>query len=127
MLQPHDQVPQFTVATRDGAVVAYETLWQRKNLLLVLLPETEPEAAAEYAARLDAQLSELTANDTACIVTRDRVPAVPAPGVLVADRWGEIYFVARGERVADLPPVDDLLEWLRYVQHECPECQGEAR
>lgn len=127
MLQPHDQVPHFTVTTRDRAEAAYGALWQRKNLLLVLLPDTEPEAAAEYASRLDAQMLELTANDTACIVTGDDVPGAPNPGVLVADRWGEIYFVAGGERVAGLPPVSELLEWLRYVQHECPECQGETR
>jgi hypothetical protein len=23
--------------------------------------------------------------------------------------------------------MDEILEWLRYIDHECPECQGEAR
>jgi hypothetical protein len=23
--------------------------------------------------------------------------------------------------------MDEILEWLRYIDHECPQCQGEAR
>jgi hypothetical protein len=30
-------------------------------------------------------------------------------------------------RVADLPSAEDLAEWLVYVTHRCPECEGEAR
>ena len=32
-----------------------------------------------------------------------------------------------GEATRAVPSLDDLLEWLRYVQHRCPECEGEAR
>jgi hypothetical protein len=50
------------------------------------------------------------------------VTGVPRPGALVADRWGEVVHVEDG-----WPTVSSLLEWLDYVAHRCPECEGEAR
>jgi hypothetical protein len=46
---------------------------------------------------------------------------------VVADRWGEIYYLQGADRTGDLPTPHELAEWLRYVRNECPECQGEAR
>jgi hypothetical protein len=53
--------------------------------------------------------------------------AVPSPGVVVADRWGEVYYVQEADRAAALPPPAELIDWLRFVRDECPECQGETR
>ena len=112
-------VPHFTVTALDGRTVAYASIWQRRNLLLVVLPSA---GCDDYAAQLDAHIAELTAFDTACVVTRDAVPGVPQPGVAVADRWGELFHVAPA-----LPPAAELIEWLRYTQVQCPECRAEAR
>jgi hypothetical protein len=60
-------------------------------------------------------------------MTRDDVPGLRAPGALVADRWGEIVYVAPIAEAAGSPTVAELLEWLEYVQHRCPECEGEAK
>ena len=72
------------------------------------------------------QISELTGDDNAFVITRDRVSGLPSPGVVVADRWGEIQYVADAAGVDDLPSPQELIEWLQYVQSQCPECQGEA-
>ena len=121
-LRAGDQVPHFRVQDLDHTSVAYSQIWQRKNLVLVLLPG-EPSADADgYAARLRERASELAAHDAACVISRDAVGGLPQPGVVVADKWGEIYFVASGP-VADLPDPDDIIEWLGYVQVQCPECQ----
>jgi hypothetical protein len=45
---------------------------------------------------------------------------------VVADRWGEIKLVAGATSVAELPSADELVEWVRFVQCACPECEGEA-
>ena len=126
MLQPGRLVPHFTIAAMDGATVAYSDIWQRKNLVLVLLP-AESTASTKFIDQLTAKMSELTGDDSACVITRDRVSGVPSPGIVVADRWGEIHQVADGNTVDDLPGPDDVIEWLRYVQHQCPECEGEAK
>ena len=38
MLQPHDLLPHFEVADLGGEHVRYSSIWQRKNLVLVMLP-----------------------------------------------------------------------------------------
>jgi hypothetical protein len=110
----------------DGVLVRYQDVWQRRNLLLVIAPENDSTAAAYTKALIEAAPT-LGADDTTFVVTTNTVPGIPSPGVVVADRWGEIYYVSGANRAADLPTPDDLAEWLRYVQNECPECQGEAR
>jgi hypothetical protein len=122
-----DAVPHFEVTAIDGSRVDYRAIWQRRNLLLVSLPGTvgrapRPALLDELAARAE-QLRGLA---TAVVITGSAVEGVPCPGVLVADRWGEIYFV-RGGSLAGLPDAGELLEWLSYIQQECPECEGERR
>jgi hypothetical protein len=118
-------LPHFTVTTDEGASVAYDDLWQRKNLVLIVV---EPSAEArDYIERLRSRLGELTAYDTACVVTADRVEGFGRPAAVIADRWGEVYFSVAPGSVSQLPSPDELIGWLRYVQMQCPECQGEAR
>jgi hypothetical protein len=38
---------------------------------------------------------------------------VPRPGVVVADRWGDIYATIDTSSLKD---ADDLLEWVGFVQ-----------
>src|SRR5688572_13509232 len=127
MLQTGDLVPHFTATAFSGDRFDYSTIWQRKNLVLVLLPHAESAASTRFVGQLTARMSELTGDDSACVITRDGVSGLPSPGIVVADRWGEIRHVAEGKTVDDLPGPDDVIEWLRYVQHQCPECEGEAR
>ena len=126
-IRAHDLMPMFTAANRgDGTPVEYRDIWQRKNLVLVTLPDDDPTASS-YATSLRITQPELTSEDTRLIVTSSRIDGIPAPGVVVADRWGEVYYVASATRASGLPGPDELIEWIRYVRNECPECQGEAR
>jgi len=125
MLKPGDILPHFTVTELDGRQVDYSSIWQRRNLVLVMLPDSGPssrEYARQLASRLDSQ-----ADHTAWIATTDRVPGLPSPGAIVADRWGELNHVASAASVAGLPSVDALAEWVEYVRYRCPECEGEAK
>jgi hypothetical protein len=127
MLQRGELAPHFAVRKLDGSPASYDEIWQHKNLLLISMPVEESAERAAYVSRLEDQAQELTAHETACVITADDVPDLPRPGVVIADRWGEIYFVWSARAIADLPDIDEILESLRYVAHECPECQGEAR
>ena len=120
-------MPHFAVTRLDGSRASYDDIWQRKNLLLVLLPDEESVERAEYVSQLDDRSHEFTAHETECVITADHVLVLPPPGILIADRWGEIYFVGHGPLIADLPKIDEILEWLRFIEHQCPECEGEAR
>jgi hypothetical protein len=117
-----DQLPHFEVTTTDGERFRYASIWQLKNLVLLTLPpEDEPERGV---TELLARGAEFDALKSVCVVTRDRIAGVPTPGVLIADRWGEVVHV---EATAELPAATALLEWLDYVERRCPECEGEAR
>jgi hypothetical protein len=123
MLQPGDAMPFFDVGTTAGGRASYRPLWQRRNVLVVRLPDDR--GWSSYAERLEARRADLEAQDAALVITGDHIDGLPAPGLAIADRWGEIQHVAAGD--AGLPDADALVDWLRYVQQKCPECEGESR
>ena len=58
MLQPHDLLPHFEAAGLGGERVLYSSIWQRKNLVLVMLPDSGPPSQ-NYADRLLAKVRGL--------------------------------------------------------------------
>jgi hypothetical protein len=127
MLHSGELVPHFTVHTVTGETIVYAAIWQRRNLVLVTLPSAADGDASRYTSALDARASDLEHHEAVRVVTHDHVPGMPVPGVLVADRWGEIACVASADGAADLPAVEELIQWLHYVQIRCAECEGEAK
>jgi hypothetical protein len=130
MLAPGDQVPFFEVMTTAGAAASYREHWQRRNLVLVRVP-ADP-GWNEYLASIEASRAAIARHDAALVVTSDPVDGMPQAGVIIADRWGEIHYAAQAASAASpspamLPDADAIVEWLEYVQHKCPECEGETR
>jgi hypothetical protein len=120
-------IPHFSVTTVNGERCSYADLWQKKNLLLVVIPGSASSDRDAYISGLQVRVADLTAHETACVITSEDIPDVRSPAVVIADRWGEIAFVAEPRRLEDLPDIDAIIEWLRHVQARCPECEGEAR
>jgi len=124
VLRARDHVPHFTVSALDGRRVVYTEIWQRRHLLLLCL--SDDAASRQYVDDVRAALPDLDPDDVALVATTEQVDGVPRPGVLIADRWGEIVFVVEAADVRSLPPPAELREWLTFVQSRCPECEGEA-
>ena len=127
MLQRGDSVPHFNVRNVDNEPASYSTIWQRRNLVLVTLAQVSGFSCTHYVSGLTALIPALGAQNAECVITRDSVPGLSSPGVLVADRWGEIVYITAMPDIADLPPPEELLDWVSYVQTQCPECEGEAK
>ena len=123
-LQRGDQVPHFEVRTLSGDRFSYSSIWQQKNLVLVTLAD---QIESGYASELAARAPEFDSRETSCVITGDRITGLPAPGALVADRWGEIVHVAASPDAQGLPAASDLIDWIDYVRIRCAECEGEAR
>jgi hypothetical protein len=119
-LRDGDRVPFFAVHTLDGRAVRYTDLWQRRSLLLIALADPDSMPARAYLDELARHGRALTLYATDLVITREPVQGLPAPGVLVADRFGEIFQVFDGSQ--GLPPVPELVESLRFMQRQCPEC-----
>jgi hypothetical protein len=126
-LRRGDAVPHFRIATVAGQASEYSAIWQRQNLVLVTLAVADSPSSREYVSQLTAARAAFQGRETECVITRDAVAGCPAPAVLIADRWGEIAHVAVGTDAAGLPRLAEIFEWLDYLQHRCPECEGEAR
>jgi len=126
-LQRGDPVPHFRVGTIDGRRIEYSTIWQRRNLVLVALTESNSAPSRKYVSQLEAEWSAFQSHETECVVTRDIVAGAVSPAVLIADRWGEIVYVADGSSVGELPRLAEILEWVAYLQTRCPECEGETK
>ena len=46
----------------------------------------------------------------------------PQAGLIIADRWGEIYETFRAGGGHDLPSEDEVLKNVRFIEIQCPEC-----
>lgn len=115
-------VPHFDVITLGGQRVRYQEIWQRRNLVLVMVSPQDREAGALYASQLKSRQAEFEEAETTVVVTADIVPGLSAPRVVVADRWGEILHTEVPVDVSTLPSVEDLLSWVRFARIQCPEC-----
>lgn len=45
-----------------------------------------------------------------------------APAVYVTDRFGEVFAACRTADGQRVPITDEVLEWLRFINRQCPEC-----
>jgi hypothetical protein len=117
MFEPRPRITHFVVRTVDGGEVDYRNIWQRAQLLLILLDESAASTRlAAVGAALAAREADLAAVEARLVVTRDVVAGTPRPGVVVADRYGEIAASLDASVETD---ADDLIDWLRVVQSRC--------
>lgn len=42
--------------------------------------------------------------------------------IIIADRWGQVYYIARTTTTQELPDPGEIEGWLRYLATQCPEC-----
>lgn len=45
-----------------------------------------------------------------------------APAVFIADRYGEIFAEYHAQQRPGLPETNDILQWLAFINSQCPEC-----
>ena len=126
MLNKGDHVPRFEITTVDDVRVNYADLWQKKNLALVCLSEDDSSDAQTYIQQLREALPALAAHDAVVVVTTTPIEGMPLPGCAVADRWGEMQWITSADCVTQLPTAREIAAWLRFVEIQCPECEGEV-
>jgi hypothetical protein len=121
-LEPGDQVPHFSVSTALGQQVRYDRMWQHRNLVFVSVDVRRHPQYGVYASDLMARTREFAAAETELVVSPDPIQGLPAPAVMVADRWGEIVRIFTADADVPLPNADELLDWINFIRMQCPEC-----
>ena len=94
MLNKGDHVPRFECTTIDDIHVSYADLWQKKNLALVCLSEDDSPDAQSYIQQLREAQKALAVHDAVVVVTTTPIEGMPLTGCAVADRWGEMQWIA---------------------------------
>ena len=105
--------------------MSYADLWQKKNLALVCLSEDDSPDAQSYIQQLREAQTALAMHDAVVVVTTTPIDGMPLPGCAVADRWGEMQWIASARHVTELPSAREIAAWLHFVEIQCPECEGE--
>lgn len=149
VLKKGDVLPSFTLPEASGEPLDTWAFYGRRNLVIVFVSDIGAGEVRKFFDELDPASYEIRAQETEILtivrkplpetaeagrtlgwpgriladergeVFRRHNPAEPL-GVLVADRFGEIYWEAGGPR-QPVPPVDEILSWLRFIQSQCPE------
>jgi peroxiredoxin len=100
-----------------GLARIYPDIVQRQARLLVVVPLELPiarglarELGLPYPLLADPQGS-----------TTRRMLGEQTSALCVADRFGQIYYVRTALSGGALPSTHEALDWLDYIQSECPE------
>jgi peroxiredoxin len=148
------RLPELTLPSAAGGAEIALRAPGRRAPVVVQVDEAECEACDDFLTRLAAEKEEIAEWDGRVVVVvpgeaaaaarlQERL-ALPFPvladpdhrlsarigtdaaSVLVADQWGEIHMSERIGVGATPPTAAEIVEWLRYLAIQCPECQGEA-
>lgn len=142
------RVPAVELPSANGPPVKLRRRDRFSTVLVRVNPEACP-GCSEYLQEIDAALRDLRVWDGRVLAVvagdvedarklksetgvRFQVLADPSGAraagaerrdnvVVVADRWGEIYHVARSETARELPGPRELEDWLRFLATQCPE------
>lgn len=144
------KVPLFYLPSAGGGQSGPAATRSKYNLVLAFLPNG-PEAAAyvrgiarrypdilrndaRVLAVLDADLDTarrtaevlelpftLLSDENGAAATRVLGGGNPA-GLVAADRYGIVYFVETAHTLEGLPPPATILDWLEFIEIQCPEC-----
>ncbi len=141
-------LPDFAYTTIEGVARRLSDFKGRRNLVLILTGDPEnalldaiarayPEFLAHEACVITILKCERdlaarardahgwpfeVAADPSGIVHRELGAADASTAVFVTDRWTEVFFASSAAEGSAGPEAQELLDWLTFVEHQCPEC-----
>lgn len=86
---------------------------------VVAVAATSLESASELAARLKLPFPLLADADGSA--GERMLGGGGSSALCVADRFGQVYCLETAPSAERLPPADTVLDWLAFIQIQCPE------
>jgi peroxiredoxin len=148
--RPERVLRDFVLLSAEGKPVQVSDFRGRANLVLLFTPSSsllgelacEAEKFREQEAQVLAVLPcpreealqvkqrlkfpFLLLSDSELAVHRSigavDAQARPRATLYITDRFGEIFASFRESAAGGLPRVSDILEWLEFINRQCPEC-----
>ena len=133
-------LPNFALTASDGRRVQFTDFKNQRNVVLVFGPDVlldeiarlhdrflreEAQVVAVLRAGVEQAAQRRREHGWPFLVLADpdgavhrRLGAEDGAAAYVTDRFGEVFWAARGE----LPAAAALLDWLEFVNRQCPEC-----
>src|SRR5690606_40986446 len=93
-------------------------LWAGRPLAIVA---SSLEEATALVGRVEGVPFPVLADVDGAALRRMNVPR-GRTALIIADRWGVVYHSVEAETAADLPEEDDVVECVRYLAPQFPEC-----
>ena len=140
----------FTLPDAAGRSVQLWQYLQRSNVVLFFCHEVACAACTTILQELAAHMDAYSQEETAVLVIGPDQPAenqrlaaqlghpfpllsdpagqtiaqqgLDTPSLVIADRWGEIWAAWAGGTDHRLPSGQDILQWLMFIEAQCPEC-----
>jgi len=129
LLETGQRLPMMSVEPVDGGAAVPLRRPGRTATVLVTV-HRDCDACGAYRDALAHAQSGIDEWDGRVVVTYagdDIADAgIPAPAVLIADQWGELFVVEPAGDDHEFIAPAEVVSWLRYLAVQCPECQGEA-
>ncbi|MEO6456954.1 MAG: hypothetical protein ABIO92_01575 [Chloroflexia bacterium] len=149
MLKVGGQAPLFVLPSADGGKTGPGALKSKYNMVLLFIdggPEGSryiqtvgriyPRILAEHARAMvvisrssqevetlakEMQLTFPLLADEGGQTTRRMLGESNTSALCVADRYGQVFFLEAAACVEQLPGVEAALDWLEFIQIQCPE------
>ncbi len=105
------------LATLQELATHVDAFSQEETALLAI----GPDQASENLQLTDQQgyRFPFLSDPTGQIITQQ---GLATPSLIIADRWGEIWAAWAGGTNHQLPSSQDILQWLVFIESQCPEC-----
>jgi hypothetical protein len=114
-----EELPEIWGTTSDGRRIYASDLHGRKNIVLIFSGGQSHAPVRELVRALSVRYGEIQDEEAEIIVVEE--DALDRAAICIADRYGEVYF---SEFCSDTActSADNVLEWLRFIESQCPEC-----
>src|SRR5262245_39978744 len=113
-----EELPEIWGTTSDGSIISTADLRGRKNMVVIFSGRQSNQSGRELVHALSTRHDEIQDEDAEVILIEDST--LRRAGICIADRYGEVYFSDFCGTAGS--SADDVLEWLRFIEIQCPEC-----
>ncbi len=114
----HHGVDCVACATMLRELAAQRDAYHQEEAVVLAIGPDQQVKNQQLATRLG-QPFPLLSDPTERIIAQQ---GLNTPSLIIADRWGDIWAAWVGGADHQLPSGQDILQWLVFIEAQCPEC-----